>query len=393
MRGLEVYRRILRERGERGAITTLFVVFASSGLLFILFALTVDAAALYLERRSLQNAADATSLAVASNCALGAPDCSNSVVAQNLAQSFANLNSPDGVSTIKSLCGFSPLSPCTPTGEIECKAVPANLARYGRVELVSKNQDGSSRVSSPFFNFVFGNSSAEVEIGSCSQSAWGKANAANIPIPLAITICDYLTDGFKVIKDYSTQLQNCPTTIRDVQGFALSPQPSKVINGWAIFAPTGQSLFCLTPQQITVGMSLDTLPPGQERCNDAGLSGSQSKDILTSFISANLGKKIFIPVIASTSGTGAGQAQRVSSQTVGFFTFIFRGYNFGPQARAGCGNPQTPCQDFAGQDTSGCGSTRSCIWGQFSRGIVPGVPVSRDTSFPPVGAAAIELLP
>lgn len=378
---------------ERGAFTTIFLAIISSGLLFFLFALTADAGTVFFERRSIQNAADATSLAVASNCALGSSNCSDSVAIQNVAQSIANSNSPDSLSTVSKMCGFIPLSPCTSTSELDCKAVPANLPRYGRVVLSTKNFDGTTKVRTPFFDLFSGSEDLSSEVKSCSQSAWGKASSANIPVPLAITICDYQTDGYKIIRDYSSQLQSCPTTIRDIQGIAISPQPTNVINGWAIFAPDGQQLFCLTPQRITVGMALTTLPPGQERCNDQGISGSDSKNVLTSFIFNNLGKKIFIPVIASTSGTGAGQAQQVVSNTVGFFTFIFLGYDFGPQARAGCGDSRTPCSEFAGQSTAGCGSTRSCIWGRFTRGIVPGVPVSRDTSFPPVGAAAVELLP
>lgn len=378
---------------ERGAFTTIFVAIVSSGLLFFLFALTADAGTLFFERRSIQNAADATSLAVASNCALGSTNCADSAAIQSTAQSMANLNSPDSLSTVSKLCGFTPLNPCTNTTELECKSVPANLPRYGRVVLSSKNADGTTRVRTPFFDLLSSSGTLPSNLTACSQSAWGKASVANIPLPLAITICDYQTDGFKIIRDYSSQLTACPTTIKDVQGITIAPQPTNVLNGWAIFAPSGQQLYCLVPQRITVGMTLDTLPPGQERCNDQGISGSDSKNVLTNFIFNNLGKKIFIPVIASTSGTGSGAAQQVASNTVGFFTFIFRGYDFGPQARAGCGDPKTPCSEFAGQSTTGCGSTRSCIWGQFTRGIVPGVPVSRDTSFPPVGAAAVELLP
>lgn len=381
------------DNGEKGAISTILAIVLSSGFLFIAFALTSDASALYLERRSLQNSADATSLAVASNCALGSTYCTDAVSAQNEAQLIANSNSPDGISAIKLLCGFTPLSACPAGTTTECKAVPTNLPRYGRVVLSTQNKDGTVKVKSPFFDYFIGNTNSEVNVQSCSQSAWGKANSANIPLPLAITICDYLTEGYKIIRDYSSQLSACPTTIKDVQGITISPQPINVINGWAIFAPNGQPLYCLVPQTITVGNILDTLPPGQERCNDASLSSSDSKKVLASFISANLGKKVFIPVIASTSGTGNGNAQIVTAKTVGFFTFVFLGYDFGPQSRAGCGAVGATCTDFNGQSTTGCGSTRSCIWGKFTKGIVPGASVSRDTTFPPVGASAVELLP
>lgn len=378
-------------RDDRGAAATVFIILASSGFLFVLFAMTADAGALYRERQVTQNAADATSLAVASFCALGSNECASSSSILSKSQEFANVNSNDGISKVDSLCGYTPLNPCSSQSTVKCKSVPSGIQRYGRVEVSTQNLDGTTRISSPFLSALLNVSDLSLKSKSCSQSAWGKANSASIPLPLAITICDYLADGYKILRDYSSQLTACPTTIKDVQGQAIFPQPTNVINGWAIFSPTGQQLLCLPVQHLTIGMSLDTLPPGQERCNDSSLSGSDSKRVLSSFISANLGKKVFIPVIASTSGTGNGQAQRVTSTIVGFFTFIFYGYDLGSQIKDGCGS--SPCSEFAGQSAAQCGSQRACIWGRFSKGIVPGVPVSRDTSFPPVGAQAVELLP
>lgn len=353
--------------------------------------MTADAGALYLERRATENAADATSLAVASFCALGSSECASSSSLSLKAEEFANINSNDGRSNVDLLCGFTPLSVCPGEPVPQCKPVPSQIQRYGRVLLSTKNLDGSTTVATPFLSALLDEEDSTLKSRSCSQSAWGKANSARVLIPLAITICDYQSEGFKILRDYSAQFPNCPTTIKDIQGIALTPQPTNIINGWAIYAPTDKQLLCLTPNTLNIGSSIDTLPPGAERCNDAGISGSDSKRVLADFISANLGNKVFIPVIASTSGTGGGSAQRVTSQVVGFFTFVFYGYDLGSQIKDGCG--RTLCSEFSGQDAAQCGSQRACIWGKFSRGIVAGASVSRDTAFPPVGAQAVELLP
>lgn len=376
---------------DRGAVATIFVLLAGSGFFVVLLAMTADAGTLYLERRATENAADATSLAVASFCALGSPECASSASLQAKAREFANLNSNDGRSKVEALCGFAPLLNCSGDSVSKCKVVPSNIQRYGRVTLSTENSDGTTSVNSPFLSTLLGNENLSLKSISCSQSAWGKANSARIPLPLAITICDYQAEGFKILRDYRSQLTSCPTIIKDIQGFNISPQPTNLINGWAIFAPTNEQLLCLSSRNITVGMSIDTLPPGAERCNDAGISGSESKGVLAQFISANLGKKVFIPVIASTSGTGTGSAQRVSARVVGFFTFIFYGYDLGSQIKDGCG--RYSCSEFNGVSAAQCGSQSACIWGKFTRGIVPGASVSRDTSFPPVGAQAVELLP
>lgn len=384
-------RRLTLLRDERGAAATVLVLFLGSGVLIALFAMTADAGAVFRERRVTQAAADASSLAVASYCALGSPECASQSTLVNKAQEFANLNSDDGVSALQNLCGFTPMSPCTNQNEVSCKPVPSNLQRYGRVVVTTKNQNGSTKINSPFLSLILNQSNSSTTAKSCSQTAWGKANSASVPLPLAISICDYQADGFKILRDYSSQLASCPTIIRDSQGFNISPQPTNVINGWAIVSPTGQQLLCLQTRTLVVGAGLDTLPPGQERCNDASISGSESKSVLANFISANLGKKVFIPVVASTSGTGSGNAQRVTSSVVGFFTFVFYGYDLGSQIKDGCGARN--CSEFTGISAAQCGSKNACIWGQFSRGIVPGALVSRDTSFPPVGAQAVELLP
>lgn len=378
-------------RDERGAAATVFVLFLGSGVLIALFAMTADAGAVFRERRVTQAAADASSLAVASFCALGSPECASQSNLVNKAQEFANLNSDDGVSDLQNLCGFTPMSPCTNQSEVTCKPVPSNLQRYGRVVVTTKNQNGSTKINSPFLSLILNESNTSTTSKSCSQTAWGKANSASVQLPLAISICDYQADGFKILRDYSSQLTNCPTVIKDSQGINISPQPRNVVNGWAIVSPSGEDLLCLRTRNLTVGMGLDTLPPGMERCNDSSISGSDSKRVLAGFISANLGKKVFVPVIASTSGTGSGSAQRVTSPVVGFFTFIFYGYDLGSNIRDGCGARN--CPEFSGVSAAQCGSRDACIWGQFSRGIVPGALVSRDTSFPPVGAQAVELLP
>lgn len=377
-------------KDDRGAAATIFILFLGSGVLLVLFAMTADAGAVFNERRVTQISADSASLSVASYCALGSPECGHQINLKAKAQEFANLNSNDKISDLQNLCGFTPLTPCSNQSEVSCKPVPSSLQRYARAVVSTKNQDGTTKVKSPFLDAILGVSTSTSTSEACSQAAWGKANAASVPLPLAISICDYQADGFKILRDYTSQTQTCPTIIKDAQGLTMNPQPQKVINGWVIFSPTGQPLLCLNSLNITIGMNLDTLPPGQERCNDASLSGSNSKTVLANFISANLGKKVFLPVIASTSGTGSGSAQRVTSPVVGFFTFIFYGYDLGSQIKDGCGARN--CVEFSGISSAQCGSRDGCIWGRFSRGIVPGGLVSRDTTFPPVGAQAIELL-
>ena len=137
-------------KDESGVVAPLFAALLGAGALFIAFAVTSDASALYLEKRTLQNAADATSLAIASYCGVGSTDCQNAVSIQSAAQNIANLNSGDANSKVETICGYNPLTPCSTTPPAGCKTVPSNLPTYGRVVLSTKNQDGTSKVKLPF---------------------------------------------------------------------------------------------------------------------------------------------------------------------------------------------------------------------------------------------------
>ena len=76
-------------------------------------ALVIDIGALYVERRELQNGADAAALAVAQDCVEG--DCGSGGGAAQ-AQKYANLNANDGVSALdpSTPCGVGPgLAACS----------------------------------------------------------------------------------------------------------------------------------------------------------------------------------------------------------------------------------------------------------------------------------------
>ena len=398
-------------KDDRGAAATVFVLFLGSGILLVLFAMTADAGAVFNERRVTQISADSASLSVASYCALGSPECGDGINLRAKAQEFANLNSNDKISDLQNLCGFTPLAPCSNESEVSCKPVPSSLQRYARAVVSTKNQDGTTKIKSPFLDAILGASTSTPTSKACSQAAWGRANSASISIPIAVSICDYAADGYKILREYSLQLPKCPTIIRDAQGLTITPQPQNVINGWAVASKT-EKVLCSQASKMTIREPLGTFPPGGEGCDD--LSGRESKEFLVSFIASNIGNKLFVPVIASTTGAGSGGAQKVYTNDgrlveqpiglVGFFSFIFLGYDFGPRGKGGCGGTRAvennvivfgySCAEFVGQECEfkGTPTREDCIWGKFTKGIVPGIPVSRDNSFPPVGAQAIELL-
>jgi hypothetical protein len=81
-------------RDEHGAVVVIMVVFTV--VIVVMAALVVDIGGLLDERRQLQNGADASALAVAHSCALGACDTTQ-------ASAFANANARDSHTTVDSV--------------------------------------------------------------------------------------------------------------------------------------------------------------------------------------------------------------------------------------------------------------------------------------------------
>ncbi|NDG09887.1 MAG: hypothetical protein EB112_04240, partial [Actinobacteria bacterium] len=83
-------------KSESGGATAFVALFVSAFLLFGSIALSIDSGVLYLERRTLSNAAQSSALALARECIERPTNCSS----YGLIQTLANENSPDGLTTV-----------------------------------------------------------------------------------------------------------------------------------------------------------------------------------------------------------------------------------------------------------------------------------------------------
>lgn len=81
---------------ERGAIAVLVAITLT--VLMGVGALVLDVGALYVERRELQNGADAAALAIAESCALD--ECPTTAAEDAAAEVYADANSLDGISAV-----------------------------------------------------------------------------------------------------------------------------------------------------------------------------------------------------------------------------------------------------------------------------------------------------
>jgi Flp pilus assembly protein TadG len=164
-----------RERGDRGdrGVVLVWVALMMTVLLGI-GALVVDFGALYQERRELQNAADAASLAVAKDCA-GPTGCGDFA---STASAYTALNVNGGGSSVDWVCGTAPgMGTCASP-----PSLPAGVTSYVGVRTVTPN------VNLLLAPIVGALSSATVR--ATAYTAWGAAASADTP-PLAIALCTF----------------------------------------------------------------------------------------------------------------------------------------------------------------------------------------------------------
>lgn len=179
---------IQRPSGERGAISTIVVTLLAAGVLLGFVALSVDLGQTVLERRELQNGADAGALSVAQSYAAGDP------VNQAALQALVNGNASDGEHTIARVCGTPQGLPDCVDFSVEdiklCPPLPTSLSGVSYVEVHTSTLSGGV----PFLENLFGAAAggdATSEVEACARAGWGRPGSGTT-IPIAFSLCEYL---------------------------------------------------------------------------------------------------------------------------------------------------------------------------------------------------------
>lgn len=172
-------RSLIRSRIRRDdAGATIVLVGIMMVVLLGMGALVVDVGQLYVERRELQNGADAAALAVAQDCAGG--DCLDETTT---AGTYADDNAHDGEAAVDEVCGSGPgLTPCaTPPAD-----VPAT--DWVEVTTVTPDDDKVDFVFAP----ILGRDAGTVDAS--ALAAWGAVGSATT-LPLTFSQCEYIELG------------------------------------------------------------------------------------------------------------------------------------------------------------------------------------------------------
>ena len=368
-------------RREDGAVTAIVAVVMAMGVLLGMSAFVVDLGRSHLERRVVQSAADAASMAVAQDCAERRPACATAASASADALAIANLNSPDSATAVTAVCGRAPLAPCgQPSARVlDCKPVdPKYGTSYARVTTATRTATGGTALQPVFASLTKGGADPET-MTACAQAAWGKAAAVSVQYPFALPICQYDLSGTPVLHDFVSNdpLESC--TIQTLEG---SRTYSQVIKGFSYVRLPAADGTCASAVPVRVGDVLEREPSTAQLCG-SDLVGKMSRLI---------GVPTWMPVVTTLwcgtttditlCKTGQGSFRY---QVASFVKFSLIGFKL--QSREG-GIPPA-----GGWRASDCTSNGACLYGSYSLGAAPDADISLDPTVPSLGLMALQPLP
>ncbi|MEI6404789.1 MAG: Tad domain-containing protein [Actinomycetes bacterium] len=357
---------------DSGAVTLIFVIVVLMGIMAGLFALVVDGGQLLLERRVVQNAADATLLSVAQSCAIGV-GCTTSPVA------YAQNNSPDLATSVDEVCGTSPLLACAPsTGQRgDCQTTMSAGTKYARVR-TSTLTNAQGTALAPAFARMFGDGNVtdgSWTLHACSQAKFGRTTQAEVLMPFAISVCNFTgltTATYRTVFNETTGATTACSSGTPAEGSVVTANYKGLV---LVSLPTSD-VTCTTPVHIGVGTVLTQFTP-TSAASVSNLCGGAFSTRLRSLIASGTNYPyIYVPVYSTTTVTGGVRTFTVAS----FARIAILGYKLNAAAVVGTTFTSTTC-------------TYLCVAAQFAKGVTPIGKIDTSATVPAFGVQAVELVP
>ena len=315
-----------RSRGsDRGAILVWMAL--SMSVLVGFGAVVVDVGRMYVEKRELQNGADAAALAGATLCAGG--NCAGAATA---AANLANSNAKDGRSGV-SLCGRGApgLAPCPsdPPG-----ISPGQNYVTARTSTVDPSNDDSGRLNlllAPLLDAA----GADPALGADASAAFGALSSATT-LNLTLSMCEFLRVGGVV---GSGTVPSTPVEI-----FFREESTSNCVNPNTGFALPGG--FGWLNGAVRCNRSVQVPGDVPER---PGKSVDNDCDLTTL-----VNQTVSLPIFSRTNGLGGTNGVYYLD---GFVSFRMTGFSF-------------PGQRFPNNFRCSRGADTACIVGTFTTALV-----------------------
>ena len=373
---------------EAGATTAIFAIVVLVGVMAGTFALVVDAGQLFLERRVVQNVADASAGYLTQSCATGG------ICEPTIPSSYTENNSPDSNTEIIEICGTPDgFDPCTDlVGDIrDCLTPSSALANSNFVRVRSQTLTISDTSAlSPTFARLFGASSDDGNwtLRGCSQGIWGAPSSTTVSMPLAVSICDFVPPTSSTTPTLTPidawNLGNGGCSIQDLNGVSIAGTDKGVAP--IVLRVGGNDLDtiaeCNTGATVNIGDQIE-YPTGAS--SQRNLCGGISV-ILNNLVTA--AEPGYIPIFGSSVSVTNGNRYVT---VIAFARFRLTGYKMRPPL--GCGGSGPACQvnwDAAYPCAEG---NDLCVVGEFLKGIPPSGNISGGSYVPSLGPLAFNLIP
>jgi Flp pilus assembly protein TadG len=409
-----------RFSSDRGAVAIIVAMLFGFGVVIACAALTLDVGQINLDRRQLQNGADAAALSAARDCIAGVcPSPTGSKQAQaNYARLvlLANNNAADGATKLarvdsglaagvtdpQAVCGTLPGLTACPVGTNssnlqECPAPSASASSlpYVRVYTQTLNASRTQTLLPYSFGAAIAGSGSGANQQACAAVAAGAAGSGPVAFPVTFSYCDWLA-----------QTHADPTANSPVLGTYQLPPAEGLNPGYGAPPNTPWPAAGSEVTLYTQGHSPASCPtwnghvaPGNFgtlnniSCNasivngwvqgDTGNSVPCDKSVLASLIGQIINVPIFdcdTPTYGSfancTSAHGSGDWYHIS----GYAAFYLTGYYF-----SGTGNDGKSI--FSGAKP--CGGGDRCVSGWFTQDSLQ--TTIDDTGAPGFGSYVIQL--
>lgn len=365
-------------RQENGGYSILFAVIFGTGLLVVIFTIVLDGGNISAERRTLQNVAESSAIALAKECSFNPTTC----ISSSYPEQFAVANSLDKTTSISEVCvkGLNRQDRTCElpnSAKLDCSLIPQGTPNYVRVRTQTLGGDGTQLT--PLFG-----AGSSYQLNGCAQAIWGNAGSAEVYMPFALSVCDWARygTGFNIINEFETNLgvSTCTYTFSDLQGQSFTRNG---ISGWAavdlqsssITASNQASETCPDPvsdkpAQLQIGTTLNGFTRDTSSANYCGDTNLVSK------LSAWVGKELYIPLVSTIKLSGQATIHTVEA---------FTGFKFGGYSIKGVRGGVTPNGNW-------CPNNRNCLYGEFTNTLSPNSDVSIQPGSPNIGVQAIKLI-
>ena len=373
---------------ETGATTAVFSIVVLIGIMAGTFALVVDAGQLFLERRVVQNVADASAQYLAQSCATG-QNCQATIPS-----SYTENNSPDSRSKITEICGTpNGFNSCIDiAGDIrDCLTPSATLANSNFVRVRTETLTISNKSAlSPTFARLFGaNSDDEAwTLRGCSQAIWDAPSSLKVKTPLSMSICEFVpptssTTGSPQFAPAWALSASGPCSISDLDG--------RVINGTHIgVAPVaipGMDAKCIEGTNLSIGQKIiyaNGADAPRQLCEGIGVK-------LLALVNSE--EPVYIPIFGFSETVNG----NLELTVISFVRFKLTAYSVNPPL--GC-KQNFDCKQnwdnnpaITSAEKAGCNGKDLCVVGEFLKGVPSSGNVSEGSDVPSLGPLAVKLIP